>query len=102
MYVKAAKFVVGEDDESRLKNGISYTYDELGRVVEVLPASYSQVLNDYTEITNAENVSYTYDAGGYLSSIVTESTTYIYENGAITCTVGKKVGTITFRQAQPE
>ena len=40
LYVKVAKFVVGEDNERRLKNGIFYTYDELGRVVEVLPASY--------------------------------------------------------------
>ena len=98
MYVKAAKFVVGEDDESRLKNGISYTYDELGRVVEVLPASYSQVLNDYTEITNAENVSYTYDAEGYLSSIVTDSTTYTLTYDAFGNSSGVAAGDNTLAQ----
>ena len=81
-----------------LGNGISYTYDELGRVVEVLPASYSQALNDYTEITNAENVSYTYDAEGYLSSIVTDSTTYTLTYDAFGNSSGVAAGDNTLAQ----
>ena len=81
-----------------LGNGISYTYDELGRVVEVLPASYSQALNNYTEITNAENVSYTYDAEGYLSSIVTDSTTYTLTYDAFGNSSGVAAGDNTLAQ----
>ena len=57
-------------------NGYAYTYDEIGRLKEVTPATYVISSSGYAAVTNAESVEYTYNANGYLSEIATESTTY--------------------------
>ena len=57
--------------------GICYTYDEMDNLVGVRPASYVSSTS-YSPITNAENITYTYNSNNLLSSITTESTTYSF------------------------
>ncbi|MBE6644827.1 MAG: RHS repeat protein, partial [Ruminococcaceae bacterium] len=57
--------------------GICYTYDDMGNLIGVMPASYVNS-NSYTAVTGAENVSYTYNEKNLLSEIITDSTTYTF------------------------
>lgn len=54
--------------------GVAYTYDTWGRMIKATPATVSG--NSYSSINNAENVAYSYDDKGNLSSISTDTTTY--------------------------
>ena len=54
-----------------------YTYDTLDRIIKVTPATYDYNTG-YSEITDAENVNYTYNNQGYLSTVSTDSTTYTF------------------------
>ena len=55
--------------------GVCYTYDGMGNLTGVMPATYTST---YVPITDAENVSYTYNGRNLLSTITTESTTYSF------------------------
>ena len=57
--------------------GVCYTYDEIGNLIGVLPVSNGNLTN-YTPITDAESVTYTYDSKNLLATITTESTTYSF------------------------
>ena len=51
--------------------GYCYTYDTFGRLTKIQP-----VANTGSNTLGSENVNYTYDSAGYLTSIGTDSTTY--------------------------
>ena len=57
--------------------GTCYTYDIMGRVTSVMPATYS-VTEGYTPVENAQGVQYTYYSTDQLQSIITNSTTYTF------------------------
>lgn len=61
-------------------DGYVYTYDEIGRLESVLPATGTAT--SYSSVTNAENVEYTYDTAHRLSTINTDTTeyTFTYDN----------------------
>ena len=59
-------------------DGIAYTYDNQGRLTGATPASYVTDDSSYSSVTNAESIEYTYNALGYLGTILTESTTYTF------------------------
>ena len=61
--------------------GLCYTYDFIGRLIGVMPATYVSS-ESYNAVTNAENVSYTYNSHNLLSTISTASTTYTFEYDA--------------------
>ena len=66
---------------SSANTGLCYTYDVMGRLTNVTPATYVSNTS-YTPVTNAESVEYTYTGNGLLSSIITESTTYDFAYNA--------------------
>lgn len=53
--------------------GVTYSYDDLGRMLTALPATGTS--SSYTEESNTESIEYKYTAG-LLTSVVTDSTTY--------------------------
>ena len=55
--------------------GVCYTYDEMGNLTGVMPATYT---GTYVPTTDAESVSYTYNERNLLDTITTESTTYSF------------------------
>ena len=57
--------------------GVCYTYDEMGNLTGVMPATFVGS-SAYEEVTDAESVSYTYNDRNLLSTITTESTTYTF------------------------
>ena len=57
-------------------SGYVYTYDEIGRLEKVTPASGNT--SSYSGVANAEEVEYTYDSAHRLSSITTDSTVYTF------------------------
>ena len=57
-------------------SGYVYTYDEIGRLEKVTPASGNAT--SYSGVTNAEEVEYTYDDALRLSTITTDSTVYTF------------------------
>ena len=57
-------------------SGYVYTYDEIGRLEKVTPASGNA--SSYSGVANAEEVEYTYDSAHRLSSITTDSTVYTF------------------------
>ncbi|MBE6618902.1 MAG: RHS repeat protein, partial [Ruminococcaceae bacterium] len=61
--------------------GVSYTYDALGNITSVTPATYTSNTS-YSSVSNAEKVDYTYDVYNRLSTIATESTTYYFNYDA--------------------
>ncbi len=58
--------------------GTVYTYDGMGRLTGVTPATYSSSTGAYTAVTNAQSVDYTYDSRNMLSTVSTDSTTYTF------------------------
>ena len=62
-----------------------------GRLTGVRPATYNSS-SGYSEILNAENVTYDYNANGYLESITTASTTYNFSYNAFGNSSSIKVG----------
>ena len=73
------------------QTGYCYSYDGMGRLTGVRPATYNSS-SGYTEILNAENVTYDYNANGYLESITTASTTYNFSYNAFGNSSSIKVG----------
>ena len=59
------------------KSGECYTYDELGNLTSVRPATYVSA-TEYSALTNAEEVSYTYNDRGLLTKIETQTTAYTF------------------------
>ena len=57
-------------------SGYVYTYDEIGRLEKVTPASGNAT--SYSGVTNAEEVEYTYDSAHRLSKINTATTEYTF------------------------
>ena len=57
-------------------SGYVYTYDEIGRLEKVTPASGNAT--SYSGVANAEEVEYTYDDALRLSTITTDSTVYTF------------------------
>ena len=57
-------------------SGYVYTYDEIGRLEKVTPASGSAT--SYSGVANAEEVEYTYDSAHRLSKINTATTEYTF------------------------
>ena len=55
--------------------GTCYTYDAVGNVTSVLPASCVST-SSYSSITNSNSVNYTYNSANLLQSIKTETTEY--------------------------
>ena len=81
-YVNAPIYYFRDETNGRLLAtiqdgvGMVYTYDVMGRMTSVKPATGSST--SYSTVTNAENVSYTYNSLGYLTQITTDSTTYTF------------------------
>lgn len=57
--------------------GICYTYDGVGNITSAMPAAYSTD-STYSQETNAEQVTYTYNAQNQLHTISTDTTTYTF------------------------
>ena len=57
---------------------MAYSYDAIGNLVSVLPASYSSSNDSYSSATNSAWVSYDYDSFNRLSDIYTDTTTYTF------------------------
>ena len=72
--------------------GICYTYDAIGRLTLVQPATYSTT---WSAVTNSAKVSYTYNSLNQLSTIQTNGTTYTftYDDFGNTSTI--KIGSTT-------
>ncbi len=62
--------------------GICYTYDALGNITLVTPATYVSSTQQYSSVNNAEKVEYTYNSNNRLNTITTESTTYYFNYDA--------------------
>ena len=58
--------------------GVCYTYDGVGNLIEVLPATLNTAQNGYTANSSNASVDYTYDAANRLSTITTDSTVYSF------------------------
>lgn len=56
-------------------NGTCYAYDAIGNLISVLPAQYVSD-TDYSSVSDAESVAYSYNSRNLLESITTESTVY--------------------------
>ena len=77
-------------------NGVSYSYDGVGNLIQVLPATFSSSSNTYSSNTLSASVEYTYDnVTKRLSTIKTKSSTYnfTYDGFGNTAQIG--VGTRT-------
>ena len=61
--------------------GICYTYDDIGNLISVMPATYRSS-SSYNTVTDGEWVEYTYNSANQLAMIDTDSTTYefVYDN----------------------
>lgn len=79
------KAVINPDQQS----GLVYTYDHLGNISLVEPASYSS--SGTTAITNAESASYSY-SNGRLTTITTESSTFTFAYDVFGNNIGIDVG----------
>ncbi|MCR3600445.1 RHS repeat protein, partial [Salmonella enterica subsp. enterica serovar Mbandaka] len=73
-------------DES---TGLVYSYDSLGNITLVEPASYTS--SGVASVTNAESAAYTYE-NGRLSTIVTGSSTYSFTYDVFGNNTGIDVG----------
>ena len=71
------------------KSGLVYTYDHLGNITLVEPASYSS--SGATAITNAESAAYSY-SNGRLTTITTESSTFTFAYDVFGNNTGIDVG----------
>ena len=74
--------------------GTCYTYDSIGKLIGVTPATYVSSVS-YTPVTNSASVSYTYNDRDLLSTISTESTTYTFNYDAFGNSTSTGVGTGT-------
>jgi len=63
--------VINQDEGT----GTCYTYDAIGNVTSVLPATYTSS-TVYSPVTSSNSVDYTYNAANMLQSIKTDSTEY--------------------------
>lgn len=79
------KVVINPDQ----KSGLVYTYDHLGNITLVEPASYSS--SGATAITNAESAAYSY-SNGRLTTITTESSTFTFAYDVFGNNTGIDVG----------
>ena len=70
--IHTKKRIINESE----RTGTCYSYDAIGNLTNVLPATYSVLDESYQAITNAESVSYSYNAQNRLDEIATESTVY--------------------------
>ena len=75
--------------------GVSYTYDDKGRLIMVRPASYYPSSFEYGTIADEESVSYAYNSENLLSSITTASTTYTFTYDAFGNSDVIKAGSFT-------
>lgn len=78
-------------------DGVSYAYDAVGNLIQVLPANISTSSTGYTSDTSSAQVDYTYDAAMRLSAIKTNpssasSTTYTFAYDVFGNTAGISVG----------
>ena len=71
------------------RTGLVYSYDILGNITLVEPASYTS--SGVTSVTNAESAAYTYE-NGRLSTIVTGSSTYSFTYDVFGNNMGIDVG----------
>ncbi len=71
-------------------NGVCYTYDEIGTLTGVYPATCT--VSGYTPETNTESVEYTYDVAKRLSAITTESTVYSFSYDSFGNTDSVEIG----------
>lgn len=71
------------------KSGLVYTYDHLGNIILVEPASYSS--SGATAVTNAESAAYSY-SNGRLTTITTESSTFTFSYDVFGNNTGIDVG----------
>ncbi len=55
-----------------------YSYDSIGRLISVLPATVNTTTYEIQTITNAERINYTYNANNLLSTVSTAGTTYSF------------------------
>lgn len=60
------------------QQGVAYTYNGMGSLIQVLPASISTETGAYTASANGASASYTYDQALRLSTIGSSSTTYSF------------------------
>ena len=79
-------------------SGVAYTYDEVGTLVSVRPASYNVSSDSYVAETNTENVTYTYDSKKQLSTVTTDSTTYTFTYDVYGNTSSIKAGDSTLAE----
>ena len=70
--IHTKKRIINESE----RTGTCYSYDAIGNLTNVLPATYSVLDGSYQAVTNAESVSYSYNAQNRLDEIATESTVY--------------------------
>ena len=75
-------------------SGLYYTYDELGRMEIVTPILYMGASSSLPQ-EDVENLNYTYDTNGRVSTIATDSTTYTFTYDKFGNTQSIKVGTAT-------
>ena len=71
--------------------GICYTYDAVGNISSVMPATYTSS-SAYSEVTTSEKVEYTYDTANRLDSIKTKSSTYNFNYDVFGNTTSIAVG----------
>lgn len=75
-------------------DGLVYRYDYVGRLISVTPAEYISS-SMFEEITNKQNVEYTYNEENLLNGISTVSTDYAFSYDEFGNRVWVKVGTQT-------
>ena len=75
-------------------DGLAYNYDDVGRLVSVMPAQYVSP-SSFTQITNSCTVEYTYNDENDLQSIATSSTEYAFSYDEFGNRIWVKVGTQT-------
>ncbi len=75
-------------------SGLYYTYDELGRMENVTPILYMGAATPLPQ-EGVENLNYSYDTNGRVSTIATDSTTYTFTYDEFGNTESIKVGTST-------
>ena len=59
-------------------NGVTYTYDVIGNLIQVLPAELNDAATGYDAISSSASVNYTYDALNRLQTIQTATTAYTF------------------------
>ena len=70
--------VSGKSGESTYDYGYAYTYDALGRVTQVVPATCSATATSATANNSSAKATYSYNAQSRLASVQTTSTTYSF------------------------